>query len=212
MMNRYVYCVYLHLFSENYANLIMASKRNHKVRDNYALYNSLLAERKSIFSEVIEIKNVGNHPRTLEAPIEVTHPDIPDKMVLLVDVKVNNYSFFQFKLRYKEFLQNPIFRFDSDGDTHWNRIEGIPLNEQQIPTPHFHKFNQDGFEIAYKTDQLLDTTKSKALEDIEVCIAHFFHECNIRLMEDSFPTIKILSNQLGFSYIKVDPNENIQFV
>ncbi len=192
-------------------DLFMSNKRNIHIKDNYDFYNQLLSKRKSIFSEVIEIKKFGNNHNTLEEPVSVKHPDIENEMLLLVDVKVNNYNFFQFKLRYKEFFDNPIFRFDSDGDTHWNRIDGIPLEKQQVITPHFHKFNENGIEIAYKTDQLQDEKKSKALEDIEVCIAHFFHECNIRLKEDGFPTIKILSNQLGFSYEKENPNQNIQF-
>jgi len=189
----------------------MSTKKNHKVKDNYNFYNELLSKRKSIFSEVIEIKKVGNNHNTLEELIDVKHPDIENNMLLLVDVKVNNNSFFQFKLRYKEFIDNPIFRFDSDGDTHWNRIDGVPLTEQQVQTPHFHKFNENGIEIAYKTDLLKNEVTSKALEDIEHCIAHFFHECNIRVNEESFPSVKIMSNPLGFSFDKEDPNQNITF-
>jgi len=212
MINKLVYYVYLHSFTSNFAKDTMASKKNHKVKDNYIFYNQLLAKRKSIFSEVIDIKKFGNHPRTLEESVDVSHPDVSEKMVLLVDVKVNNYNFFQFKLRYKEFLDNPIFRFDSDGVTHWNQIDGNPLQKQQVPTPHFHKFNEEGVEIAYKTEHLLDETKKKALEDIETCIVHFFHECNIRVNENNFPSIKILSNQLGFSFENEDPNLNVPFL
>ena len=58
--------------------------------------------RKSIFFEVIEIKRVGNNHNTLEEPVAVKHPDIENNMLLLIDVKINNNSFSQFKLRYKE--------------------------------------------------------------------------------------------------------------
>lgn len=210
-INKLVYCVYLHYSSKCKFDSPMATKRNHIVKDNYDYYNQLLNKRKSIFSEVIEIKKVGNNHNTLEEPVVVKHPDIENNMILLVDVKINNNSFFQFKLRYKEFIDNPIFRFDSDGDTHRNRIDGVPLEEQQVLTPHFHKFNENGIEIAYKTDLLKNEETCKALEDIEYCIAHFFHECNIRLNEESFPSVKIMSNPLGFSFQKEDPNQNIVF-
>lgn len=79
-------------------------------------------------------------------------------------------------------------------------------------TPHFHKFNENGIEIAYKTDKLLDPKESKALEDINLCIIHFFHESNTRLKDDDFPEIKIQSDTLGFKMTKEDPNQNIDFL
>ena len=189
----------------------MTSKRIKEIRENYEFYNKLLAERKSVFSEVIDINSTGNNANTLEKIEPVKHPSITDDMVLIFDVKVNNHNFFQFKLRYKSFVDQPFFRFDSDGDTHRNKVDGTPLGVQSVTTPHFHKFNSEGLEIAYKTDKLLNDNESKALEDINLCIVHFFHESNIRLNKDEFPEIKIMSNTLGFSFVKDDPNQNITF-
>lgn len=190
----------------------MSSKQHKIIQENYSFYNSLLEERKSIFSEVVEINKVSNNANIIEEALPVSHPSLEDEMILIVDVKINNHNFFQFKLRYKPFFPKPFFRFDSDGDTHWNRIDGIPLNQQKVTTPHFHKYNEDGIEIAYKTDKLLDERERLALEDINLCVVHFFHEANIRLKEDDFPVIRIMSNTLGFSQIKVDPNKNINFI
>jgi len=192
--------------------LSMASKRFKEIQDNYNFYNKLLEERKSVFSEVLEINNLSNNANTIEETIPVKHPAVNDEMLLIVDVKINNHNFFQFKLRYKSFFPKPFFRFDSDGDTHWNRIDGIPLELQGITTPHFHKYNENGLEIAYKTDKLIDEKEKKALEDINLCVIHFFHEANIRLHEDEFPEIKIMSNTLGFTFTKQDPNKNINFL
>lgn len=184
---------------------------NNKIQDDYSFYNNLLVERKSIFSEVLELNKTSNNANIIEETIPVMHRDIIDDMILIVNVKINNHNFFQFKLRYKSFFPKPYFRFDSDGETHWNRIDGIPLEQQCITTPHFHKYNEKGIEIAYKTDKLTDEKEKKALEDINLCIIHFFHEANIRLNDDDFPEIKIMSNTLGFSYINNDPNKNIKF-
>lgn len=189
----------------------MASKKSKAIRENYDFYNKLLAERKSVFSEVIDINSTGNNANTLTKIEPVKHPSIADDMALIVDVKVNNHNFFQFKLRYKSFVDQPFFRFDSDGGTHRNKVDGVPLDKQSITTPHFHKFNTEGLEIAYKTDKLLNDNESKALEDINFCIVHFFHESNIRLNIDEFPEVKIMSNTLGFSFVKDDPNQNITF-
>ena len=76
----------------------------------------------------------------------------------------------------------------------------------------FLQGNENGIEIAYKTDKLLDPKESKALEDINLCIIHFFHESNTRLKDDDFPEIKIQSDTLGFKMTKEDPNQNIDFL
>ncbi|MCU4155233.1 hypothetical protein J1N10_04555 [Carboxylicivirga sp. A043] len=189
----------------------MASKINQKVKENYDFYSSLLSERKSIFSEVIEINETGNNENTLSKQEVLKHKSIPDKMVLIVDVKYNNHRFFQFKLRYKEYIPQPFFRFDSDGDTHRNRIDGVPLSEQSITTPHFHQYNNDGVEIAFKTDKLINEKECKALEDINLCIAHFFQVSNTRLNNEDYPSVKISSDKLAFSFKDDDPNQNVTF-
>lgn len=205
--------VYLPKFGQvnNWFN--MGQHLSLEVKNNYSFYNNLLLERKSIFSEVIEINSRANNHNFVETIEQVIYPELEDdKMKLLVKVKINNHNFFEIKLKYKEFTPAPFFRFDSDGTTHHNRIDGIPLDKQAITTPHFHKFNENGVEIAYKTDKLLDPKESKALEDINLCIIHFFHESNTRLNEDDFPEIKIMSDTLGFKMTKEDPNQNIDFL
>lgn len=192
--------------------LIMGTIKSFKVKEDYTLYNRLLEERKSVFTEVIEVDKVGNNANTLSQIEDVKQKVLSEEVILIVDVKLNNHNFFQFKLRCKDYIPNPFFRFDSDGETHRNRIEGIPFEEQAITPPHFHKFNENGIEIAYKTDKLLDEKESKALEDINLCIIHFFHESNTRLKEDDFPEVKIMSNSLGLSFKSEDPNENIDYV
>ena len=192
--------------------LIMGTTKSLKVKEDYSLYNRLLEERKSVFTEVIEVNKVGNNANTLSQIEDVKQEVLSEEVILIVDVKLNNHNFFQFKLRCKDYIPNPFFRFDSDGETHRNRIEGIPFEEQAITPPHFHKFNENGIEIAYKTDKLLDEKESKALEDINLCIIHFFYESNTRLKEDDFPELKIMSNSLGLSFKSEDPNENIDYV
>lgn len=213
-MNRIdINLVYLPKFGQVNKWFNMGQKKFPQIKENYSFYNNLLSERKSIFTEVIEINSRANNHSFVESVDKVDHPEVTDdSMVLCVEVKINNHAYFQFKLRYKSFVPAPFFRFDSDGETHRNKVDGIELKDQAITTPHFHKFNENGIEIAYKTDKLLDPKESKALEDINLCIIHFFHESNTRLKEDDFPEIKIQSDTLGFKMTKEDPNQNIDFL
>ena len=202
--------IYLTIEQKN-AKYKMGVNKSIKIKENYAYYKKLLKERKSIFSEVIEINEVGNNHNILEFIEHVEQNILESKMLFVVNVKVNNYNFFQFKLRAKEYTPCPFFRFDNDGDTHRNKVDGITLEKNVITTPHFHKYNEKGIEIAYKTDKLLNKQEAKALEDINLCIAHFFHEANIRVKQDKFPVVNILTNSLGLDFSTSDPNENMTF-
>lgn len=182
------------------------------IRDDYSFYTKLLKERKSMFEGVIEITEVGNNANTLERTTDVEHTSLVNDILLIVNVKVSNHKFFQFKLRCKDLCGQPFFRYDSDGDTHRNHDDSIPLSEQQITTPHFHYYNEKGINIAYKTQHLLNEAEKKALEDINLCIKHFCHEANVRLNAEEFPEISILPHLLPFSLTKDDPTTNVNFL
>ena len=183
-----------------------------EIRDNYSYYNSLLKERKSIFQEVIEIYKVGNNSNFLESFKDVKHQTCNKDIHLIVTVRKQDHKYFQFKLRCQDLSRRPFFRYDSDGDTHRNYDDDIPFAEQQITTPHFHYYNEKGINIAYKTEQLLNEQERKALEDINLCIAHYCHEANIRLNEDDFPSISIEPGTLPFVIVEEDPNSNVNFI
>lgn len=108
------------------------------------------------------------------------------------------------------FCEKPLFRYDSSGPSHRNSNFQIPINEQKVPTPHFHKYWSDGKEIAYKTEALKDEVQRKALEDISICIYHFMQEANIEYENfqlNSSPGILPFDKEAENS----DPLENITF-
>ncbi len=190
----------------------MGKEIRYEIRDNYKFYKILLEERKSIFHEVIEIKEVKNNANILESLKAIKHSTQNSEIDLIVNVKLNNFKFFQFKLRCKDLSMVPFFRYDNDGETHRNYDEDeIPLRGQSVVTPHFHYFSEKGINIAYQTDTLKNEAERKALDDINLCIAHYFHEANIRLNDDDFPKVSILPGTLNLDFSQDDPNSNIRF-
>ena len=189
----------------------MTKKVAHTIRENYELYNQLLKEQKSIFEGIISISENGNNINVLEKVVDLTHESYNGNTCLVVDVKVNNTNFFQFKLRSKEAFPMPFFRFDSDGDTHRNYIDGLSIDEQQITTPHFHFYNEDGLNVAYKTDALRDEKQRKALQDISLCLNHFFQESNIVPGADDFVEVKVQPEQFPFDTNNINPHANVIF-
>lgn len=190
----------------------MAKGYFQEVATKYDFYQSLVDGRKTTEYETVSLTKVGNNNKILETAVEVSHESSDvDEMALIVEVNKANQGNYKFKLRYHGLIPAPFFRFDSVGETHWNKVDGIKLNEQQVTTPHFHRFNKDGIEIAYKTEKLKDEETAKALQDIDLCLAHFCHESNLRLNEDDFPKVAIMPDTLGMQVFNDDPNQNIDF-
>jgi hypothetical protein len=185
-----------------------------QIRDNYSLYTDLLSNRKSTDERHIDISSVKSSNRhfLINDSVFLSHITLSEKIILISEVKITNYKDFKFKIRCVTLCDVPFFRYDSDGPTHQNHDENIPLKEQSITTPHFHNFNEKGIAIAYKTNQLLNDASRVALEDINLCIAHFCHEGNIRAGESDFPTVSILSKTLGLPLVENDPNSGVNFI
>lgn len=194
-----------------FINTVMSSSVNKDIKANYALYEKLLNERKSIFESVVDIKEIYNNANFLQQNVPVQHDLVKNNVELIVVVKVNNYRYFSFKLLCKDLSSTPFFRYDSDGDAHRNYSPDIPLKEQQITTPHFHKFNEKGISFAYKTDIILNESERKALEDINLCIAFFCKESNIEPVKEDYPTIQINSKELPLDFSSIDPLLNVKF-
>jgi hypothetical protein len=189
----------------------MAQKVNQKIKDNFKYYNKLVIGNKTIKKSPITLNQDANNKSYKQKSVEVEHISEQEEIAFVVEMKKNDSKNFKFKLRAKDFTGNPLFRFDSDGDTHKNSIPGIPLEKQQITTPHFHKFHESGKEIAYKTEHLERVETAIALQDINLCAAHFCHEANLRLNKDEFPKIESHPNQFDFDKENDDPHNNISF-
>lgn len=184
-----------------------------KFKEDYSTYKILLNDRKSIFESVIDISKVGNNANTLEKIEDIEHVTLKKNIDLIVNVKVNNTKFFQFKLKCKEYCNVPFFRFDSDGDSHRNYLENsTKLDAQKVDTPHFHKYNEEGLNIAYRTPQIENNEQRKALEDINFCVFHFFKESNIGLPNDELPIINIKQGSIDLDFSNEDPNANMTFL
>jgi hypothetical protein len=190
----------------------MANRKVKEIAEDYINYLKLVKDRKTIYVDTIEVNSKANNNNFVEKIERLYHTTVNKEVTFTVNVKIKDHTFFQFKLRCKEFCPQHFFRFDSDGEAHRNRIDGIPLHEQLVLTPHFHKYDSSGIEIAYQTNLLKDERERSALKDINLCIKHFFHESNTRYNEDDFSEIKIMSDTLGFSLECIDPNENIHFI
>jgi hypothetical protein len=192
----------------------MGGNINSSIKDDFDFYLKVCSESKSFEINPIELSEIkSNHTKTRMKCVDVKHSTISHKMLFCVESDITNARNFKLKLWCNEKFECPLFRFDSDGATHRNNDPNIPLDQQAITTPHFHKFNKDGIEYAYKTSELNDTEqKEKIVNDINLAAILFCREAN--LVTTTNPSIiQVPSSELPFTpTTSTDPTKNVTFV
>ena len=184
-------------------------KVNKTIRDNYPKYCALIDEEKTLAKDRMVLdEEKANRSDIKEKSMPAYSERIPEDMTFIVQQKRENDTEFKFILKCIAFCKQPFFRFDSAGPSHRNSNLPIPIEEQQVPTPHFHKFLADGKEIAYKTDVLNNECQARALEDISICIFHFLQEAHFK-----YENFDLISKPgiLPFKQDENDPLINVQF-
>ncbi len=95
-----------------------------------------------------------NHITALKGQAEIKADKPFGNSVLECEVREHNEFNYSFKVLSDKIQSRMLFRMDEGDGTHWNRHFPIPVDQQQVPTPHFHKKGDDGIEYAYRTDAL----------------------------------------------------------
>ena len=70
------------------------------------------------------------------------------------EIKDRESLTYSFQILTDAFKFRVALRFDEGIATHYNNIPGIELTEQSVTAPHFHKYNEHGYFIAYKNEDL----------------------------------------------------------
>ncbi len=185
-------------------------KVNKIIRDNYSKYCSLIDAEKTLAQNRMALdEEKSNRTDIKEKSMPAYSEQISEDITFTVQQKKEEETDFKFILRCKPFCEQPFFRYDSTGPSHRNSNLPIPIDEQQVPTPHFHKFHVDGKEIAYKTEVLRNEKQARALEDISICIFHFLQEAHFKY--DNFDLIS-KPGVLPFKREEeIDPLKNVEF-
>lgn len=146
-----------------------------KIKDDFKQYTKILDGLKiSVHPQVSLNEGRAGHRKWLLGKSSIKfvlnnkgHIQIRQSKSLLVD-----YGFQVFV----ESIDKPILRFDADGATHYNNEDQtLTLLEREIKTPHFHKFDKNGKEFAYRTPAI-DENEYEIQKDIEVGMHYFCEE------------------------------------
>ena len=143
-------------------------------------YRQIKTKEKRLCADTILLHASQNHPSNQLGNLQVQFADGSEMAHLNVDLNVDKTKSFKFRLMCDSFMPQPSYRFDSDGQTHRNpSAEGVTLKQRQVPPPHFHRFNEKGINIAYRTDVLIGN-EEESLRDYNKALKLFCQEENIQ--------------------------------
>ena len=186
----------------------MKKEINTKVVKEFERYCQIRIKDKKLCKDSIPLYTKKSHPSNQQGNSFIQFIDGSENADLIIEVNADNTKSFRFRLLCDSFMQEPCYRFDSDGNTHMNPGgNGITLKQRQISTPHFHQYNEKGQNIAYKTDVLI-SEEDDLLNDYNKAFRHFCQEENIKISTDT--TIKLETLPLGTREFP-DPHEGVDF-
>lgn len=139
---------------------------NEEIKNNYDNYVQFIYNEKYIEERVILVKEINpNNIKELiyQTPIMSKHPFGNTK--LLIEAPKCLSGKFSAKILTDKIANRMLFRYDSDGGTHRNKYDDIPLENQSVTTPHLHKYDEQGRFLAIKTDAIMhDELKARDIE------------------------------------------------
>lgn len=187
----------------------MAEKINKEIIKNYTLYTKVKSSIKKILSDKIILEeDSGGHSHDKVKVDDMSHKDL-DQLNLHIRFNVvkNKYTL---GLRSPDICPKPFFRFDSAGPSHRNK--GTELAIQQITTPHFQSYNNEGINIAYKTEEIKnDNIIKEIINDINKGFQLFCDESKSYFNKTEYPKIIAEKDTLNFPKSSEDPLEGIKF-
>lgn len=186
----------------------MRKEINPAVVDGYSRYVRIHSEVKRLSENQIYLHQDQRRKNQQSSDSNITFDEGDENARLNMTVNVERMKSFAFKLFCDSFMPEPCYRFDSDGPFHRNpESDDATLSQRQIPTPHFHKYDEKGRVIAYRTNKLI-VEESSLLADYEKAMRHFCDEENVVLQ----PETHVLTETLPLgAHEFVDPLEGVEF-
>ena len=184
-------------------------KQNNELLQIMQDYVQFMDSDKTIHLPVIVSEHKKNHHSSLyhESVLTSVFPFGITKFDCEIrDRDVLSYSF---QIRSDKFKDQVVLRFDEGDATHRNNIPGLPIDQQSVTTPHFHRYNEQGYFIAYKTEEL--KTVAQTSLGIEDGFDIFLREAKIGRTVAA-PLIQISENGIiQMNFQQTDPLAGVNF-
>lgn len=175
--------------------------------DKYIQYENMIScLKKTKSSEVVISEIKQRHDNFLILREALSH-ELTADIKIGIEVHKNNCDLFSTWIESSEFPNCHLMRFDTKGGAHKLTSPEVPLKDQMIETPHFHKFEKDG------TFQVYRTKDCSFINNLDLGFPYFCQISNTTSPNGNIPNVKIIcGGELKFQdQNNDDPNENISF-
>lgn len=152
----------------------MSKNFSAKIKLYYPMYNSLIEKDKIIYEkEIILIPKQGNHWH--ERQVSLQH-DSDDKIEFCASKKDGDPKY-GLKIFIKNFNEEPVYYFDSDGPAHFTTSDSN-IRLSRVDTPHINYYDENGRKQAIQTKYIRENIE-KLTDNINFGMAYFCSETNI---------------------------------
>lgn len=131
-----------------------------KPKQNYELlkimeeHDLFMGNKKHTMMPILVSKEKPNHKSSWYFEQDLTADSSFGETKVDCEIREKNPSNYSFQILSNRIKNRVLARLDEGNGTHRNNFPNIPLAEQEVTTPHFHKYNESGFFVAYKSDSL----------------------------------------------------------
>lgn len=186
----------------------MVKEINTTVVEEYERYVKIQMAAKTLAEEHICLHQDERRQNQQCGDVKVAFQDDAEDARLNISLNAEKLKSFKFRLFCDQFMQEPCYRFDSDGPFHRNPDQpGVILVQRQVAPPHFHKFDEKGRVVAYKTDRLV-AEELNLLSDYQAAMRHFCDEEHVEVSPAT--TVHMDHLPLGVKEF-TDPLEGVEF-
>lgn len=101
---------------------------------------------------ITKVKPFHKQSLYIEVPLSSVVPF--GHTIMDCEIRQKNPQNYSFQLLTDKFEKRVVTRLDEGNGTHRNNLPDIPLAQQEVTTPHFHKYDNNGCFFAYHTAEL----------------------------------------------------------
>jgi hypothetical protein len=151
-------------------------RRKLQIKENFGLYETLLAKPKSIDQNSLVLAEKGNGWR--ESNTQINHNSL-EFMTFCAAKKVNGQKY-GLKIFVKLLIEEPVIYFDSDGPAHCNYNGKTRLSAIMVKTPHINYYDEEGYPIARRATYV-EENESALQSDMNTGMNFFCEELNLNM-------------------------------
>ena len=186
-----------------------------KPKQNYELlkimeeHDLFMRNKKHTMMPILVSKEKPNHKTSLYFEQELTADSSFGETKVDCEIREKDRLNYSFQIISDKIKNRVLARLDEGNGVHRNNLPHIPLAEQEVTTPHFHKYDKSGYFLAYKSDSLYAYENTPL--DIKEGLRLFCEEEKIESSNSALIEIQIKEDgALPFEH-DIDPLNGIMF-